>query len=40
MDDGDDFDASLAHMKANRLDVAEKLDIAPAKLRAIEQPLP
>jgi hypothetical protein len=40
VDDGDDFCASLAHMKTNGLDVADKIDLAPAKVRAIEETLP
>src|SRR4029453_3745668 len=37
VDDGDDLCTRLAHQKVNGLDVGDKIDIAPAKVRAIEE---
>src|SRR5260370_2688245 len=40
MNDRDNFRAGLAHREADRLDVADQIDIAPPKVRAIEETLP
>src|SRR5439155_11354761 len=39
MNDRDDFRSGFAHLKANGLDVGDKIDIAPAKVRAIQETL-
>src|SRR4029453_4632951 len=40
MNDGHNLRAGLPHLKANGLDVGDKIDIAPAKVRAIQETLP
>ena len=40
MDDGHDFGVGLAHRKANGLNVGDKIDVAPPKVRAILETLP
>src|SRR5262249_9655527 len=40
MNDRHDLRAGFAHLKANGLDVGDKIDIAPAMVRAIQETLP
>src|SRR4030095_6034746 len=39
MNDGHDLRAGLPHVKADGLDLGDKIDIAPANVRAIEETL-